>query len=162
MGYNWEFDGSVDFAPPHYRKSKYEEAKRLGRKINDEKSALKYLEAYEYIKYLAKTHQIDNIKDMQTYEMIALSMLKSKEAIFKWITYPNQKRIWAYEFKHIRELEQKVINKQFDIDEFKQIIKDFNNKWKETNKKCKKYGFRNHTLYWIKDIILKSKIKEIK
>ena len=29
MIYNWEFDDSVDFAPPHYRKSKYQEVEQL-------------------------------------------------------------------------------------------------------------------------------------
>ena len=29
MRYNWEFDDSVDFAPPHYRKSKYQKVEQL-------------------------------------------------------------------------------------------------------------------------------------
>ncbi len=28
MIYNWEFDDSVDFAPPHYRKSKYQKVEQ--------------------------------------------------------------------------------------------------------------------------------------
>ena len=33
---NWEFDDSVDFAPPHYRKSKYQEIEQLGKQIINE------------------------------------------------------------------------------------------------------------------------------
>lgn len=156
---NWEFDGSVDFAPPHYRKSKYEEVERLGKQINNEATALEYLEAFDYIKYLAKHHKIDNLPMMCTWETKALNMLKSKEAIFKWITYPNRHKIWKQEFDYIRELEQKVINKQLDIDKYANIIKGFNNKWAEKNKDNKEYGFRGHTLYWIQNGWLKNQMK---
>ena len=53
MRYNWEFDDSVDFAPPHYRKSKYQKVEQLGKQIINEATALEYLEAFEYIEYLA-------------------------------------------------------------------------------------------------------------
>ena len=53
MKYNWEFDDSVDFAPPHYRKSKYQKVEQLGKQIINEATALEYLEAFEYIEYLA-------------------------------------------------------------------------------------------------------------
>ena len=53
MRYNWEFDDSVDFAPPHYRKSKYQEVEQLGKQITNEATALEYLEAFEYVEYLA-------------------------------------------------------------------------------------------------------------
>ena len=33
MGYDWEFDGSVDFAPPHYRAEKYIECENYGKKM---------------------------------------------------------------------------------------------------------------------------------
>lgn len=49
MRYNWEFDDSVDFAPPHYRKSKYQEVEQLGKQIINEATALEYLEAFEYV-----------------------------------------------------------------------------------------------------------------
>lgn len=49
MIYNWEFDDSVDFAPPHYRKSKYQEVEQLGKQIINEATALEYLEAFEYV-----------------------------------------------------------------------------------------------------------------
>lgn len=58
---NWEFDDSVDFAPPHYRKSKYQEVEQLGKQITNEATALEYLEAFEYVAYLAKYHKIDNL-----------------------------------------------------------------------------------------------------
>lgn len=53
MRYNWEFDDSVDFAPPHYRKSKYQKVEQLGKQIINEATALEYLEAFEYVEYLA-------------------------------------------------------------------------------------------------------------
>ena len=53
MIYNWEFDDSVDFAPPHYRKSKYQKVEQLGKQIINEATALEYLEAFEYVEYLA-------------------------------------------------------------------------------------------------------------
>ena len=43
MRYNWEFDDSVDFAPPHYRKSKYQKVEQLGKQIINEATALEYL-----------------------------------------------------------------------------------------------------------------------
>ena len=49
---NWEFDDSVDFAPPHYRKSKYQKVEQLGKQIINEATALEYLEAFEYVAYL--------------------------------------------------------------------------------------------------------------
>ena len=52
MIYNWEFDDSVDFAPPHYRKSKYQEVEQLSKQITNEATALEYLEAFEYVAYL--------------------------------------------------------------------------------------------------------------
>ena len=36
MIYNWEFDDSVDFAPPHYRKSKYQKVEQLSKQIINE------------------------------------------------------------------------------------------------------------------------------
>ena len=53
MRYNWEFDDSVDFAPPHYRKSKYQKVEQLSKQITNEATALEYLEAFEYVEYLA-------------------------------------------------------------------------------------------------------------
>ena len=133
MIYNWEFDDSVDFAPPHYRKSKYQKVEQLSKQIINEATALEYLEAFEYVAYLSKYHKIDNLPMMCVFQTIALSMLKSKEAIFKWITYPNRYRIWKQEFDYIRELEQKVIDKELDIDKYAKIIKSFNNKWTKMN-----------------------------
>lgn len=49
MIYNWEFDDSVDFAPPHYRKSKYQKVEQLSKQIINETTALEYLEAFEYV-----------------------------------------------------------------------------------------------------------------
>lgn len=46
---NWEFDDSVDFAPPHYRKSKYQKVEQLSKQIINETTALEYLEAFEYV-----------------------------------------------------------------------------------------------------------------
>ena len=43
MIYNWEFDDSVDFAPPHYRKSKYQKVEQLSKQIINEATALEYL-----------------------------------------------------------------------------------------------------------------------
>lgn len=161
MIYNWEFDDSVDFAPPHYRKSKYQKVEQLGKQIINEATALEYLEAFEYVEYLSKYHKIDNLPMMCVFQTIALSMLKSKEAIFKWIIYPNRHKIWKQEFDYIRELEQKVINKQLDIYRYAKIIKSFNNKWTIMNKDNQKYGFQNHTLYWIKNKQLKYKMKDL-
>ena len=62
MIYNWEFDDSVDFAPPHYRKSKYQEIEQLGKQIINEATALEYLEAFEYVEYLVCLLQKDAIK----------------------------------------------------------------------------------------------------
>ena len=77
MIYNWEFDDSVDFAPPHYRKSKYQKVEQLGKQIINEATALEYLEAFEYVAYLSKYHKIDNLPMMCVFQTIALSMLKS-------------------------------------------------------------------------------------
>ena len=99
---NWEFDDSVDFAPPHYRKSKYQKVEQLGKQIINEATALEYLEAFEYVAYLSKYHKIDNLPMMCVFQTIALSMLKSKQAIFKWIIYPNRHKIWKQEFDYIR------------------------------------------------------------
>lgn len=62
MIYNWEFDDSVDFAPPHYRKSKYQKVEQLGKQIINEATALEYLEAFEYVEYLVCMLQKDAIK----------------------------------------------------------------------------------------------------
>ena len=62
MRYNWEFDDSVDFAPPHYRKSKYQKVEQLGKQIINEATALEYLEAFEYVAYLVCLLQKDAIK----------------------------------------------------------------------------------------------------
>ena len=62
MIYNWEFDDSVDFASPHYRKSKYQEIEQLGKQISNEATALEYLEAFEYVAYLVCLLQKDAIK----------------------------------------------------------------------------------------------------
>lgn len=62
MRYNWEFDDSVDFAPPHYRKSKYQKVEQLSKQITNEATALEYLEAFEYVEYLVCLLQKDAIK----------------------------------------------------------------------------------------------------
>ena len=161
MIYNWEFDDSVDFAPPHYRKSKYQKVEQLSKQIINEATALEYLEAFEYIEYLSKYHKIDNLPMMCVYQIKALGMLKSKEAIFKWITYPSRHIMWKRQFHYIRELEKKVIDGQLDINRYAKIIKKFNNEWTKNNEDNKKYGFQPHTLYWVKNKQLKYKIKDL-
>ena len=135
MIYNWEFDDSVDFAPPYYRKSKYQKVEQLSKQIINEATALEYLEAFEYIEYLSKYHKIDNLPMMCVCERIALNMLKTDEAIFKWITYPNRHKIWKQEFDYIRELEQKYVC-------FKKMQLKFDNRYINLyEKELSVYGF---------------------
>lgn len=49
---DWEFDGSVNFAPKEYREEKFQEAKQLSEQIIDESSAEEFLQALDYLKYL--------------------------------------------------------------------------------------------------------------
>ena len=52
MLYPWAFATRFAFAPPHYRKSKYQEVEQLSKQIINEATALEYLEAFEYVAYL--------------------------------------------------------------------------------------------------------------
>ena len=105
--YDWEFDGSVDFAPLPYREQKYKECRELGKLIEDEKTALEYLDAFHYVDYLAENHmnEIPFYNELVGYEEMALSFLKSKEALWKWIVYPAQHKIWKAQFDKLREEE---------------------------------------------------------
>lgn len=78
MIYNWEFDDSVDFAPPHYRKSKYQKVEQLGKQIINEATALEYLEAFEYVTYLAKYHKINNLPLMCVFQYVCFKKMQLK------------------------------------------------------------------------------------
>lgn len=161
MGYDWEFDGSVDFAPPHYRKQKYEECEELGKQVVDEESAIKYLEAFKYIDYLAN-HYLNEIENWQTligYEELSLSLLKSKEGVFKWIVYPSQHQMWKEEFDYLRGME-KDVEKSVDISTYMNYILTFNIKYQEINKMNKEFSYAGHSLYWVQDAILKIHIRQ--
>ena len=92
---NWEFDDSVDFAPPHYRKSKYQKVEQLGKQIINEATALEYLEAFQYVAYLSKYHKIDKyvcFKKMQLnfdskLNLIFFNSFPSSEEISKEQTF---------------------------------------------------------------------------
>lgn len=161
MGYDWEFDGTVDFAPPNYRMEKYKECEELGKQIKDEESAIKYLEAFHYVDYLADKciDEIDNWQTLIRYEELALSMLKSDVATFKWIVYPSQHKMWKEEFHYLRDAE-KDVEKSISTSTYMDEIYKFNKKYAKINKENDKYGYIGHTLYWVKDVILKLNIRE--
>jgi hypothetical protein len=164
--YDWEFDGSVDFAPLPYRKSKYKNCKKLGEQIKDEETALEYLDAFHYVDYLAENHmnEIPCYNELVAYEEMALSMLKSKEALWKWIVYPAQHKIWKQSFDNLRAEEKKILNKEYDIsvEEYIQKVKDFNTKVKEKNQENQiEYGVRHtHNLFWVRDMMLKHDMRK--
>ena len=167
MGYDWEFDSSVDFAPKHYRMNKYKECEELGKQIKDETSAVAYLTAFQYIEYLSNNHldEIYNWQILVGYEEMALSTIKSKEAIIKWIEYPSNHKLWKRGFDLLRDTEKKV-DEYIRTSTYVTAIFDFNERMERLNKeyaKCptKKYGTLSHTLYWVKDPMLKRKIREI-
>lgn len=165
--YDWEFDGSVDFAPLPYREKKYKECRELGKLIEDEKTALKYLDAFHYVDYLAENHmnEIPFYNELVGYEEMALSFLKSTEALWKWVVYPVQHKIWKAQFDKLREEEKDVISKEhhLSITEYIQKVKDFNEAVKNINEENKKeYGvkYNTHNLYWVRDIILKHDMRK--
>lgn len=161
MGYDWEFDGSVDFAPPNYRMEKYKECEKLGEKVKDEESAIEFLEAFHYVEYLADQY-LNEIKNWQTligYEELSLSLLKSKEATFKWIVYPSQHKMWKQEFNYLRDME-KDVGKDVSIPTYMKYILKFNEKYSKINKENAELNYGRHTLYWVKDIILKMNIRK--
>ena len=75
---NWEFDDSVDFAPPHYRKSKYQKVEQLSKQIINEATALEYLEAFQYVTYLAKYHKINNLPLMCVFQYVCFKKMQLK------------------------------------------------------------------------------------
>ena len=161
MGYDWEFDGSVDFAPPNYRMEKYKKCEELGKQVKDEESAIAFLEAFKYVDYLANNY-LSEIKNWQTligYEEMSLSMLKSKEAIFKWVLYPSQHQMWKAEFNYLRGME-KYVETCIDICRYMEYILAFNEKYSKINKENDQYSYGKHTLYWVKDVVLKIHIRE--
>lgn len=164
MGYDWEFDGSVDFAPPSYRMEKYKECEEAGTKMlnsKKEEDALAYLDIFKYIDYLADSHlkEIYNWQKLVGFEEMALTLLKSREAIFKWVIYPQQFAMWKEEFNHLRELEKQV-DKSISTSTYKELIKQFNTKFKKINTQNHKYGFAKHTLYWVQSYAIKEKIRQ--
>lgn len=165
MGYDWEFDGSVDFAPPKYRAEKYIECENCGKKMleqQSEESALSYLDKFHYVNYLADNHlnEIKNWQQLVGFEEMALSLLQSDDATFKWIVYPQQTSMWRMEFDKLRETEKKV-GKSVSPSEFKELIYQFNTKYKKLNEQNKKYKYGGHTLYWIQSGLVKNKIREL-
>ena len=165
MGYDWEFDGSVDFAPPHYRLEKYKECENIGDKMlkePTEENALEYLQAFHYINYLADTYlnEIEHWNKLVGCEEMALSLLESDEAIFKWITYPQQFKEWKQGFDKLRNTEKQV-NQSVSASVFKELIHQFNTKYKNINKQNNKYHFAGHSLYWIQSHKVKYLIRDL-
>ena len=101
---DWEFNGSVNFAPKKLQEEKFQEAKQLSEQIIDESSAEEFLQALDYLKYLNDDYD-ERLIDEEEY---ALSMLKSNEAIFKWITYPSNSRMHKQMFKELKDMEKNV------------------------------------------------------
>ena len=166
--YDWEFDGSVDFAPYDYRIGKYKECKALGEKIEDEESALAYLKSFKYVDYLAENHmnEITCYNELVGYEEMALSLIESKEAIYEWIVYPIQHKIWKENFDRLREEEKDVLNKDTDItvEQYIDKVVHFNNATKsinEANKKEYDVKHNSHNLYWVRDFMLKHEMRKL-
>ena len=165
MGYDWEFDGSVDFAPPKYRAEKYLECENIGKKMleqQSEENALLFLDKFHYVSYLADNHlnEIKNWQQLVGFEEMALSLLQSDDATFKWIVYPQQASMWRIEFDKLRETEKEV-GKSISPSEFKELIYQFNTKYKKLNEQNKKYKHGKHTLYWIQSGLVKNKIRDL-
>ena len=164
MGYDWEFDGSVDFAPPRYRQEKYEECKKLGAQIKDEKTALKFLKKFDYVKYLAidchHANEISNWEDLCNQYGKALLHLKSDKQKFIHITYPLQHRKWRTMFDYLRSKERDVLHKRYDMDKYMEEITTFNSILRDINTTCHKYNIIGHTLYWVQSGLLKNQIKK--
>ena len=158
---DWEFDGSVDFAPANYRKEKYEEAENF--EIKDEKTAMEYIGLMKYIRYLhgddkylkCEGHDIDNFEEMVRKEKEAWKFITDEEFIFTEITYEKHHEIWEKGFKHLRSLEPEVIRGKISKEDYAKMIKDFNKSIEPLNKEAEKYHLIKHTPYWVYNIPLK-------
>lgn len=161
---DWEFDGSVNFAPPQYRKQKYEEAENFH--VKDEETAKQYIELMKYIHYLHgdnpywvsqghKGHNIDNYEQMLRKENEAWKLIQDEKFIFKNITYELHHKIWKAGFDYLRNLEPEVINNNISKKEYAIIIKKFNDTIKPLNQQAHEHGLIEHTPYWIKSQPLK-------
>ena len=163
---DWEFDGSVDFAPPHYRKEKYEEAERF--EITDEESAKEYINLMDYLHYLHgddeyydnQGHNIDNWEQMLQKEAQAWELIKDEEFIYRNITYDLHHKIWRAGFDYLRSLESPVIRGEISKKQYSIMITEFNNAMKPLNKHADKYGLIGHTLYWIQNRPLQVEMKK--
>lgn len=166
---DWEFDGSVNFAPPHYRKTKYEEAENW--ELTDEESAKGYIKLMNYIHYLHgddeywvsqghTAHNIDNFDKMVEKEQEAWKLITDEDFIFKEITYEEHHKIWEKGFQKLRNLEPEVINGEISKEDYAQMIKDFNKSMEPYNEEAEKHHLIKHTLYWVYHTPLKVDMKK--
>ena len=165
--YDWEFDGSVNFAPYEYRMKKYEECEELGDKIKDEDTAVKYLKAFSYIDYLSSSHfnEIPNWNILVGYEEMALSLLTSKEKVFEYVIYPQQHQEWKEKFDNLRDMESKVMKKEttMTIEEYQRQVLNFNKHVtliNKANKEIYNSQLMPHNLYWVNNRILKHDMRK--
>ena len=155
---DWEFDGSVNFAPKELQKEKFQEAKQLSKQVIDESSAEEFLQALDYLKYLNDDYD-ERLIDEEEY---ALSMLKSNEAIFKWITYPSNSRMHKQMFKELKDMEKNVAFNGGDVYEFVKKIDEFNIKIDEWNKDNDRYDRMCFSRYWFSYAPVMHEVKAIK
>lgn len=155
---DWEFNGSVNFAPKKLQEEKFQEAKQLSEQIIDESSAEEFLQALDYLKYLNDDYD-ERLIDEEEY---ALSMLKSNEAIFKWITYPSNSQMHKQMFKELKDMEKDVAFNGGDVYEFVKKIDEFDAKIDEWNKDNEKYKIMCFAKYWFSYAPVIHEVKAIK
>ena len=144
-------------------------------KIENEEDAKAFIKKMDYIHYLhgdnkydhrmgVNSHsgiEVENFNDLLTKEGQAWEMIKDEEIIFQYIIYPLHHKIWKEGFDHLRALESFVIRGEISKKQYAIMIENFNNNvLGHLNKEAHKYGFANHTLFWIQSLPLKIDMRE--
>lgn len=151
-------------APFKYRMRFYKRTEELGKKIVDEKSAILFL--LKFNKAYSITDNVDEIFNFDTlvrFEQKALKILELQEKKFGSEPFLQRHSIWIQENNRLNKLESEVLNNNFPLEDYMELLKDVNGKVDELNEDYNRIYNTNlgfHSQYWVQNNLLRSKIRE--
>lgn len=158
------FDKKKEPTSYKYRRNYYKRTEEFGEKIVNEQSAILFL--LRFNRAYSLTDDVDEIFNYDTlvkYEQKALRILEKQELKFGSKPFLERHRIWIQKSRRLSELESDVLNNNFPLKDYMELIKDFNGKVDELNEDYNKIYNLNiglHSTYWVQNDLLRSKIRE--
>ena len=158
------FDKKKEPPSYRYRMKYYKDTEEYGEKIINGQSAIIFLLRFNIAYYFTgNVDEIFNYDILVKFEQIALKILEKQELKFGSKPFLQRHSKWLQKSRRLVELESEVLNNNFPLKEYMELLKDYNGKVDELNEDYMKIYNLNmgfHSTYWVQNNLLRSKIRE--